>query len=170
MLNAARLRRFVPPQWRQLARGTADPWLLVGIGAAIAGGAWLVSPVGAGGKLRDMRERLEPSAPANATGRAMGLTRVPRGAGGDPYPRSVDPLDVLGRGAGVPSHMQPTLRSRQLPAPLIAPRPNHLPTRAQELRNLALLPPILPPAPRGDPSHTAADILNAQLGKGANGG
>lgn len=159
-----RVRRLLPPQWRQLVNGTADPWLLAGIIAAIAGGAWLMSPVGAAGKLRDVRARLAPTAPANATGRAMGLRQVPRGAGGDPYPRAVDPLDVLGRGAGVPSHMQPTLRPQSLPAPLVAPRSNHLPSRAMELRNLALLPPILPPAPRGDPSVTAADVFSRQRG------
>jgi hypothetical protein len=160
-----RLRRYLPPQWRQLVRGTADPWLIAGIVGAILGGAWLLSPVGAAAKLREVRGRLEPTAAPNATGRALGYRRVPRGSGGDPLPLSQDSLDVLARGAGIPSHMQPRLMGRRLPTPVIAPRPNHLPNRQQDLRHLAIMPTTLPPPPGGNPATTAADVLYSQFGR-----
>lgn len=156
-------RSFIPPGWRALGKG--DPWVLAGIVAAIAGAGWLLSPAGAVAKLRDARDELAPEKPANATGRALGYRRVPRGSGGDPYPLSVDPLDTLGRGARVRSTTQPRLVHGPLPGYLRAPRMNLLPLRAGDLRNLAAMPPVLPPAPTGNPSLSASEVLAAQLGK-----
>jgi hypothetical protein len=156
-----RLRSAVPPAWRGFG---SDPWALAAIAAVILGGSWLLSPTGAVSKLREQRERLTPNAPTNATGQAMGLQRVPRGSGGDPYPLATDPLDVLGRGAGVPSHMSPRYVSRVETEYLRSPRQFLMPLRGQDLRNLAAQPPVLPPPPRGNPSITAADVLAAQLG------
>lgn len=164
MRYIGRLRRLVPPAWRGFG---SDPWALAAIAAVILGGSWLLSPQGAAGKLRELRASRTPNAPTNATGQAMGLRSVPRGSGGDPYPRAVDPIDVLGRGPGVASHMSPRYMSTELRGPsrgyLRAPAHNLLPQRGMELRNLAIMPPVLPPPPTGNPAITAADVLGGQL-------
>ena len=82
------MRVPIPPAWRAAARSAGDPWALVAIGAAIVGGAWILSPVEAGKKLRERHDQLAGREP-NATGRALGLTA------GQLADRVQDPIEVI---------------------------------------------------------------------------
>lgn len=88
------MRLPIPPAWRQLVRGGVDNWQLLGVLAAIAGSAWLLSPYATLEKVSDRRRELVGRAP-NATGRALGYSA---GVLRSPV---MDPLEVLARRAAM---------------------------------------------------------------------
>jgi hypothetical protein len=159
----------VPPAWRQLLRGGAEPWQLAALAAGALGAAWVLSPYSTLEKVAEKRRALVGRQP-NATGRALGYNA---GAFVNPYQ---DPIEVLARRAAVArSGTAPPVyrggRAELFREYLPSPPEVTWPMPVQNLRALGAQQPF-----RGRPiqagpgvSRTAAETLSAQLGGGSGG-
>lgn len=157
-----RLPRVIPPAWRQLASGGADAWQLVGVAAAVAGAAWLLSPYSTLQKVAEKRGELTGRQP-NPTGRALGLTA------GQLTNAYQDPIEVLAMRAAVARAGSPAPEYRGSRSELF--RPYHhgprFPTAPMQSQRLNLIGAQRPF--RGEPIQptpgvaiTAADVLKLQ--------